>query len=192
MGRIEGVGSSPLALADFVGLDTLGAICGVLWDEYRERRFAEPPLLRKWEEQLAGYVRASFRATSLMAVAGQTGTFIQKVTTVAVMWLGAYRVIEGDLTIGQLIAFTMLSAQVTGPLLRLVNLWQELQQVGISVQRLGDILNTQPEPAYSPNRTTLPQVAGQVVFDDVTFRYRPDGTDVLRKVSFSVMPGCST
>ena len=149
----------------------------------------EPPLLRKWEEQLAGYVRASFRATSLMAAAGQTATFIQKVTTVAVLWMGAYRVIEGDLTIGQLIAFTMLSAQVTGPLLRLVNLWQELQQVGISVQRLGDILNTQPEPSYSPNRTTLPQVAGQVVFDDVTFRYRPDGAEVLRKVSFTVLPG---
>lgn len=149
----------------------------------------EPPLLRKWEEQLAGYVRASFRATHLMTIAGQTGTFIQKVTTVAVLWLGAYRVIEGDLTIGQLIAFNMLSAQVTGPLLRLVNLWQEFQQVGISVQRLGDILNTQPEPSYNPNRTTLPQVAGQVVFEDVTFRYRPDGAEVLRKVSFTVTPG---
>ncbi len=149
----------------------------------------EPPLLRKWEEQLAGYVRASFRATSLMTVAGQVGSGIQKITTVAVLWVGAYRVIGGDLTIGQLIAFTMLSAQVTGPLLRLVNLWQEFQQVGISVQRLGDVLNTQPEPSYNPNRTTLPQVKGHVVFDDVTFRYRPDGSEVLRKVSFSVTPG---
>ncbi len=77
----------------------------------------------------------------------------------AVLWVGAYRVIDGDLSIGQLIAFNMLSAQVTGPLLRLVNLWQEFQQVGISVQRLGDVLNTQPEPSYNPNRTTLPQVA---------------------------------
>jgi subfamily B ATP-binding cassette protein HlyB/CyaB len=149
----------------------------------------EPPLLRKWEEQLAGYVRASFRATSLMTVASQTATFIQKVTTVAVLWLGAYRVIEGELTVGQLIAFTMLSAQATGPLLRLVNLWQEFQQVGISVQRLGDILNTQPEPSYNPNRTTLPQVNGQIVFEDVTFRYRPDGSEVLRKVSFTVTAG---
>ena len=149
----------------------------------------EPPLLRKWEEQLAGYVRASFRATTLMTVAGQAATFVQKVTTVAVLWLGAYRVIEGDLTIGQLIAFNMLSAQVTGPLLRLVNLWQEFQQVGISVQRLGDILNTQPEPSYNPSRTTLPQVNGHIVFEDVTFRYRPDGTEVLRKVSFTVVPG---
>jgi ATP-binding cassette, subfamily B, bacterial HlyB/CyaB len=149
----------------------------------------EPPLLRKWEEQLAGYVRASFRTTSVITIAGQTATCIQKVTTVAVLWVGAYRVIDGDLTIGQLIAFNMLSAQVTGPLLRLVNLWQELQQVGISVQRLGDILNTQPEPSYNPNRTTLPQVHGHIVFEEVTFRYRPDGSEVLRKVSFTVTPG---
>jgi subfamily B ATP-binding cassette protein HlyB/CyaB len=149
----------------------------------------EPPLLRKWEEQLAGYVRASFRATSLMTIAGQSASCVQKVTTVAVLWVGAYRVIEGDLSIGQLIAFNMLSAQVTGPLLRLVNLWQEFQQVGISVQRLGDVLNTQPEPSYNPNRTTLPQVNGYVRFEEVTFRYRPDGPEVVRKMSFAVEPG---
>ena len=149
----------------------------------------EPPLQRRWDEQLAGYVRASFRATSLMMVAGQTATGIQKITTVAVLWVGAYRVIAGDLSIGQLIAFNMLAAQVTGPLLRLVNLWQEFQQVGISVQRLGDVLNTQPEPSYNPNRTTLPQVAGRVSFEEVTFRYRPDGPEVLRKISFTVAPG---
>ena len=149
----------------------------------------EPPLLRKWEEQLAGYVRASFRATSLITVAGHSATCVQKVTTVAVLWVGAYRVIDGDLSIGQLIAFNMLSAQVTGPLLRLVNLWQEFQQVGISVERLGDVLNTQPEPSYSPNRTTLPHVNGQVRFEDVVFRYRPDGPEILRKVSFAVEPG---
>ena len=149
----------------------------------------EPPLLRKWEEQLAGYVRASFRATNVVTVASQTATCIQKVTAVVVLWVGAYRVIDGDLTIGQLIAFTMLSAQVTGPLLRLVNLWQELQQVGISIQRLGDILNTQPEPSYNPNRTTLPQVNGHIVFEDVTFRYRPDTSEVLRKVSLTVTQG---
>ncbi len=149
----------------------------------------EPPLLRKWEEQLAEYVRASFRATSLITIAGHSATCVQKVTTVAVLWVGAYRVIEGDLSIGQLIAFNMLSSQVTGPLLRLVNLWQEFQQVGISVQRLGDVLNTQPEPSYNPNRTTLPHVKGQVRFEDVVFRYRPDGLEILRKVSFAVEPG---
>lgn len=149
----------------------------------------EPPLQRRWDEQLAGYVRASFRATNLITIAGQVATAVQKLTTVAILWVGAYRVIGGELSIGQLIAFNMLAAQVTGPLLRLVNLWQEFQQVGISVQRLGDVLNAQPEPSYNPNRTTLPRVAGRVSFEDVTFRYRPDGPEVLRKVSFVVEPG---
>jgi subfamily B ATP-binding cassette protein HlyB/CyaB len=108
---------------------------------------------------------------------------------VAVLWFGAYQVIEGNLSIGQLIAFNMLSAQVVGPLLRLVNLWQEFQQVGISVQRLGDVLNTRPELSYKPTRTTMPQVAGKVLFEEVTFRYRPDSSEVLKKISFSVAPG---
>src|SRR5579884_2347395 len=149
----------------------------------------EPPLQRRWDEQLAGYVRACFRATSLITVASQIASSIQKITTIAVLLTGAYLVIGGDLSIGQLIAFTMLSSQVTGPLLRIVNLWQEFQQVGISVQRLGDVLNTRPEPSYNPNRTTLPRVAGQIVFEEVTFRYRPDGPEVLRKVSFAIEPG---
>lgn len=149
----------------------------------------EPPLQRRWDEQLAGYVRASFRATSLIMVAGQVGTFIQKTTTIAVMWVGAYQVIDGALSIGELIAFNMLSAQVTGPLLRMVNLWQEFQQVSISIQRLGDVLNTRPEPSYNPNRTTLPQIAGQIAFDDVTFRYRPDGPPILQHVSLTLQPG---
>ncbi len=149
----------------------------------------EPPLQRRWDEQLAEYVRASFRATSLITVAGQVGIFIQKSTTIALMWVGAYQVIDGVLSIGGLIAFNMLSAQVTGPLLRMVNLWQEFQQVGLSMQRLGDLLNTRPEPSYNPNRTTLPKISGQIVFDDVTFRYRPDGPVVLQQVSLTLQPG---
>ncbi|CAE6750960.1 type I secretion system permease/ATPase [Nitrospira defluvii] len=149
----------------------------------------EPPLQRRWDEQLASYVQASFRATSLMTVAGQVAACIQKSTTIAIMWVGAYQVIDGGLSIGELIAFNMLSGQVTGPLLRMVNLWQEFQQVGISIQRLGDVLNAKPEPTYNPNRTALPQIAGQIVFEDVGFRYRVDGPPVLQHVSLSLQPG---
>jgi subfamily B ATP-binding cassette protein HlyB/CyaB len=149
----------------------------------------EPPLQRRWDEQLAGYVSTSFRTTSLITVAGQIASFIQKGTIIAILWTGAYLVIEGELSIGQLIAFNMLSGQVTGPLLRLVNLWQEFQQVGISVERLGDVLNTKPEPSHNPNRATLPGVTGHILFQDVTFRYRPDGPEVLRGLSFVVEPG---
>jgi subfamily B ATP-binding cassette protein HlyB/CyaB len=83
----------------------------------------------------------------------------------------------------------MLSGQVTAPLLRLVNLWQEFQQVGISMNRLGEVLNTRPEPSYSPTRTTLPRISGQIAFDHATFRYRLDGPAVLQEISFTVEPG---
>ncbi|WP_447601014.1 type I secretion system permease/ATPase [Nitrospira sp. Nam80] len=148
----------------------------------------EPSLQRRWDAQLAGYVHASFRSSSLIAIAGQVGGFIQKSTIIAILWSGAYLVIGGELTIGQLIAFNMLSGQVTGPLLRLVNLWQEFQQVSISIQRLGDILNTRAEQSYHPNRTTLPQISGRIIFDDVTFRYRPDGPAVLQRISITMQP----
>jgi subfamily B ATP-binding cassette protein HlyB/CyaB len=149
----------------------------------------EPPLQRRWEEQLAGYVQASFRASTLTMIAGQSASLIQKLTTVSILWLGAYQVIDGALSIGQLIAFTMMSGQATGPLLRLINLWQEFQQVGISVQRLGDVLNTPAEPRCRPNRTAMPRIKGEVSFEGVSFRYRPDGPEVLRNLSFSVPPG---
>lgn len=149
----------------------------------------EPPLQRRWDEQLAAYVGASFKATSLITVTSQIAGFVHKTTTVAVLWVGAYRVIDGDLSIGQLIAFNMLSGQVTSPLLRIVNLWQEFQQVGISVQRLGDVLNSKTEPTYRSTDTTLPEIRGRVRFDDVTFRYRPDAPEVLRKVTCTIEPG---
>jgi subfamily B ATP-binding cassette protein HlyB/CyaB len=149
----------------------------------------EPALERRWDEQLAGYVRASFRASQLGNVAGQTASFLNKLTTVAILWIGAYQVMNGAMSIGQLIAFNMLAGRVTGPLMRVVQLWQDFQQAGISVQRLGDILNVPPEPSYQPNKTTLPALAGHVEFDQVVFRYRPDGQVILKKVSFDIAAG---
>lgn len=149
----------------------------------------EPAMQRRWEEQLAGYVRASFRTSNLSNVAGQIASFINKLTTVLILWIGAYAVMDGTLSIGQLIAFNMLANRVTGPMLRLVQLWQEFQQARISMDRLGDLLNTRPEPSYNPNRTTLPTVNGRVAFENVTFRYRVDGPDVLRKLSLEIEAG---
>jgi len=149
----------------------------------------EPAMQRKWEEQLAGYVRASFRSSNLSNIAGQLASFISKLTTIAILWVGAFMVMDGTLTIGQLIAFNMLAGRVNGPIMRIVQLWQEFQQAGISLARLGDLLNAPPEPAYNPNRTNLPRLSGHVVFDQVTFRYRPDRPEVLRKLAFEIQPG---
>jgi ATP-binding cassette, subfamily B, bacterial HlyB/CyaB len=150
---------------------------------------AEPSFLRKWEAQLADYVQASVRTTRLITVARHIARGVHNATMVVVLWVGASRVIEGQLSIGQLIAFSMLAALVTGPILRWVDLWQEFQQAGLSVQRLGEVLNSEPEPSYNPNRSTIPQIKGQVRFEDVTFRYRPDRPTVIRRLSFAIEPG---
>jgi subfamily B ATP-binding cassette protein HlyB/CyaB len=149
----------------------------------------EPQNQRRWEEQLAGYVNAGFKATNLGNIANQGASLINKVTVVLILWIGARAVINGDLTVGQLVAFNMLAGRVSGPILRLVQLWQDFQQAGISVQRLGDILNACTEPAYRPGRASLPALEGRVTFENVTFRYQTEGAEILHNLSLNVPPG---
>lgn len=149
----------------------------------------EPQMQRKWEEQLAGYVSASFRSQNLGNIASQVAQFINKVVTVLILWFGARLVITGELSVGQLIAFNMLAGRVSGPILRLVQLWQDFQQASISIERLGDILNTPTEPGHNPGRTTLPNIKGHVQFEHVGFRYHPDQPQVLNDITLSVKPG---
>lgn len=149
----------------------------------------EPQSQRRWEEQLAGYVQSSFKTANLGNIAGQSTQLISKVTMALTLYFGATAVIAGDLTVGQLVAFNMLSGRVTGPILRLAQLWNDFQQARISVERLGDILNTPTEPQYNPNRATLNRIDGNVVFENVTFRYRPDLPEVLRRVTLDIPAG---
>ena len=146
-------------------------------------------MLRRWEEQLAGYVHASFRAGNLGNIANQCAAFINKVTTVLILWLGATAVMQGSLSVGQLIAFNMIAGRVSGPILRLVQLWQDFQQAGISLQRLGDILNSPAEAGYNPGRATLPQLSGRIEFEHVSFRYAPDHPEILNNVSLKISAG---
>ena len=149
----------------------------------------EPQMQRTWEDQLAGYVAASFKAANLGNIASQVATFLNKLTTLLILWLGARLVITGELTVGQLIAFNMLAGRVSGPILRLVQLWQELQQAGISMEKLGDILNSPTEPGHRPNRASLPKMEGRVVLEHVTFRYSPDRPEVLKDINLEVPAG---
>lgn len=149
----------------------------------------EPQMQRKWEDQLANYVSASFRSQNLGNVANQIAGLINKLMTLGIIWWGAHLVIGGELTVGELIAFNMLAGRVSGPILKLVQLWQDFQQAGISIERLGDILNTPREPGYNPNRSTLPSIAGDVSFEHVRFRYRHDGPVILDGFNLQVKPG---
>jgi subfamily B ATP-binding cassette protein HlyB/CyaB len=148
----------------------------------------EPQMQRLWEEHLAGYVRSGFRALALINTAGQVAGLTQRVTTLAVVWAGAQLVMDGHLTVGQLVAFNMLSGRVSGPVLRVVQVWHEFQQAGISVARLGDVLNAPAEP-HRQSGTSPARLHGRVTFEEVTFRYRPDGPAVLRGVTFEAAPG---
>ena len=149
----------------------------------------EPQMQRRWEEQLAGYVTASFRVTSLGNTASQAVQFVSKLVTAAILFFGAKLVIDGSLSVGELVAFNLLAGRVSAPVLRLAQIWQDFHQARLSVARLGDILNTPTEPIYNPGRAPLPAIRGDVLLEHVTFRYRVDGPEILRDVSLSVPAG---
>ena len=151
----------------------------------------EPRLQRKWEEQLAGYVASAFRVTKLGNTASQTAQLINKITILLTLYLGAKAVLHGDLTVGGLVAFNMLAAQVHGPVLRMAQMWQDFQQVRISVDRLGDILNAPTEPLHRPDKAAPPNLTGRITFDHVIFRYRTDGPEVLSDLCLDIQPGQS-
>lgn len=148
----------------------------------------EPQMTRRWDNQLAAYVAASFKSATVSTIAHEGVNLISKLVTVGTMWLGARLVIDGTLTVGQLIAFNMLAGRVAAPVIRLAQLWTDFQQVGISVQRLGDILNTRTEIAGT-HKSVLPHLTGRIAFENVTFRYRPDGPEILRDVALRIATG---
>ncbi|MBQ4855818.1 type I secretion system permease/ATPase [Rhodanobacter sp. B2A1Ga4] len=147
----------------------------------------DPRMVRTWDNQLAGYVSAGFRVTHLANIGQQGVQLLQKLVGVAVLYWGAQMVIDGTLSVGQLIAFTMLSGQVSTPIVRLAQLWQDFQQVGISMERMGDILNTRTEAGGS--RMALPPIQGRVTFENLSFRYRPDTAEVLAGINLDIQPG---
>lgn len=149
----------------------------------------EPQWQREWEKRLAGYVHSSFEGGHLGNATNQFISMASKVLTVALLWLGARLVIDGELTVGALIAFNMLSGRVNAPILKLSSLWQDFTQMKVSIKRLGDIMNAQPEPMFRPNRSTPPHVQGRVTFEHVGFRYHLKAPEVLTDLSFDIQPG---
>ena len=149
----------------------------------------EPQMQHRWEEQLAGYVAASFRVLSLSNTASNLVQLVNKLVTAAVLYFGARLVIDGNLSVGELVAFNILAGRVSAPVLRLAQMWQDFHQARLSVARLGVILYTTPETIYNPGQTTLPAIRGEVTFEHATFRYRIDGPEVLHDVSLRVPAG---
>lgn len=142
----------------------------------------------KWGDLQSDYVKAGYKTSIISSTSGNVATFIQRIFDLIILVQGAKMVIDGSMTIGQLVAFRMLANRVSGPVLRLVQLWQEYQQASLSVQRIGDIFNS-PMEQMSVNATAvLPKLEGRITFDKVWFRYRADTADVLKGMSFEIPP----
>ena len=149
----------------------------------------ERTFVNRYEEILTRYLKSALSVLSLANVAGSIGMFLQMSFNLAILWIGAYAVMENELSVGQLIAFQMLAGQVIAPILRLVNMLQHFQQIRVSMARLGDIMDEKSEPAFDPSRTTLSSLTGEVVFDKVNFRYKADGKNVLTDVALRFPAG---
>jgi len=149
----------------------------------------EPMMRDKWEKLFSGYTQTGFKVEVLSNWGTHLIQVVSKLTTVAILYFGAKAVIAGTFTVGSLVAFNMLAGRVAQPILRLSQLWQDFQQVRISVDRLGDVLNAPAEPEYNPNRASLPPISGRIEFDKVRFRYRPDAPEALRGVDLDVKAG---
>jgi ATP-binding cassette, subfamily B, bacterial HlyB/CyaB len=148
----------------------------------------EPMLRAQWEEKLASYIRTSFDASLLASVGQNAIQYVNKLTSALLLLFGATAVINGTLSVGELIAFNMIAGQVVQPILRLSQLWQDFQQVQVSVERLGDILNSPPEPMPTSN-PGLARPKGAIELRSVNFSYQPNGAAVLQNISLAVKPG---
>lgn len=149
----------------------------------------EPKMQKKWDSILTNYVKASFRLSMLAKNASLVGDFIQKTSDLIILWFGAKLVMTGKISIGQLIAFRMLSGHVSDPVLRMVHMWQDFQQTKVSIEKLSDIFDAKPENSISSSKTNLPGVKGKIEFIDVSFRYKLDSSEVIKNLSFEIEPG---
>jgi subfamily B ATP-binding cassette protein HlyB/CyaB len=149
----------------------------------------EPQMRDRWEKLFSAYTTIGFDVAKLANWGSHLIQLVSKLTTVAILYFGAKQVILGELSVGSLVAFNMLAGRVASPILRLSQLWQDFQQIRISVDRLGDVLNTPAEPDYDASRASLPPIKGAITFDKVRFRYRPDAPEALRGVDLEIAPG---
>ncbi|WP_431100763.1 type I secretion system permease/ATPase [Roseateles noduli] len=171
----KGAASQSFLVESMTGIDTVKSLA------------VEPRWKEQWDRKLAAYVSASLRVTGMSAAASGAVTAVGKISGALVLWFGASQVMQGAMTVGELIAFNMFAGQVASPILRMAQLWNDFQQASVSIERLGDILNTPVEGAVGKPQT--PPLRGALRLDNVRFRYRPDGPEILRGISMSIAPG---
>ena len=145
----------------------------------------------KWQDRYRNFVNEGFKSTALGSTAGEVGNFLNTVSSLLVLWVGMWLILKGEFTLGQLIAFRIISGNVTGPLLQLAGLYQGFQGVQLSMERLGDIINQEPELKRTEEigQISLPPINGTIRFEDINFRFSESGPYQLENVSAEIESG---
>ncbi|WPF87959.1 peptidase domain-containing ABC transporter [Cyanobacterium aponinum AL20118] len=143
----------------------------------------------EWQERYARYVGTGFKTVITQTLAGSASNFLNKLSQLLVLWVGAYLVLQGDLTLGQLIAFRIISGYVTQPILRLAQLWQNFQQTALSLERLADIVDHPQEAEEDRDNIPMPLIDGHLQYENVCFRFKPHGPLQLNNVSIDINAG---
>lgn len=149
----------------------------------------EPQFKERWEQLVGKNMTANFRSSIFQLGIDSISNLLKTIANITILWVGGNMVMRGELTLGQLIAFQMLSGQFNGPIMNLVGAWLTVQQSGLAMERMGDILHSQQEPVLAPIRQKLPQILGQIRVENLTFRYRHDLEPVLKGISFVIPAG---
>ena len=174
----RGAANNALLVESIAGINTLKA--GAVEPQWQER----------WERQLAGYSFASQRVINLGNTGSQLIQLVSKLNLAAILYFGAEAVIDHQMTVGGLVAFNMFAQRVSGPVIRMAQLWQDFQQVRIAIARLGDVLNQPVEPGAG-SRTSLPAIKGLIAFEEVRFRYGLEGPWTLDDINLTIPAGAS-
>ncbi len=144
----------------------------------------------RWQELYARYVSAGFKNVITSTAAGSMSSFLNKLSSLLIICVGAFLVIEGNLSLGQLIAFRIIGGYVTSPLLRLAQLWQNFQEVALSLERLSDIVDTPQESGREDKgNIPMPAITGGVKFENISFRFKKNGDLNLRNITLEIYPG---
>lgn len=144
----------------------------------------------RWQERYAGQISEGFKSVVLGSTTREVGNFLNQLSSLLIIWVGVYQVVNGEISLGQLIAFRIIAGYVTGPILRLSGLWQGFQQVGISMERLSDIVDQVPETGEKESeQIALPPIVGEVKFDSLKFRFGKKGPHQIDNIDLEVKAG---
>ena len=137
----------------------------------------------KWQERYARYISTGFKTVITSTLAKSASDFLNKLSRVILIGMGAYLVLDGKLTLGQLIAFRIIAGYVTSPIMRLATLWQNFQETALSLERLADIVDSPEEGEEDRNNIPMPAIRGKVKYDNLSFRFKNSGPLQLKNVT---------